>query len=152
MAVLSSTSPGQLSKYVIATVESINSGRVSTATKTYTLKKGTQNDQAVKAFLQLGMGGSSTQKQALDIVLQPTDSRISEIRIGSLNKPNIKYNLGDMAEGVVGAAICARFIYKNRTITSKQVYGVLRSMGAPTNYLVKKVSKLRRRLSLLMQT
>ena len=55
MAVLSSTSPGQLSKYVIATVESINSGRVSTATKTYTLKKGTQNDQAVKAFLQLGI-------------------------------------------------------------------------------------------------
>ena len=72
MAVLSSTSPGQLSKYVIATVESINSGRVSTATKTYTLKKGTQNDQAVKTFLQLGMGGSSTQKQALDGIIFKT--------------------------------------------------------------------------------
>ena len=138
MAVLSSTSPGQLSKYVIPTVESINSGRVSTATKTYTLKKSTQNEEAVKAFLQLGMGGSRTQKDALNIVLQTTDSRNTEIRIGSLNKPNIKYNLGDMAEGVVGAAICARFIYKNRNITARQVYGVLRSMGAPTNYPGKK--------------
>ena len=117
MAVLSGKSPGQLSKYVIPTVESINSGRVSTATKTYTLKKGPENEEAVKAFLQLGMGGSSsTQKDALNIVLQTTDSRNTEIRIGSLNKPNIKYNLGDMAEGVVGAAICARFIYKNRNI------------------------------------
>ena len=70
MAVLSTTSPGQLGKYVIPTVEAINSGRVSTASKTYTLKKGTENDEAVKAFLQLGMGGSSTQQQALDIVLQ----------------------------------------------------------------------------------
>ena len=138
MAVLSSTSPGQLSKYVIPTVESINSGRVSTATKTYTLKKSTQNEEAVKAFLQLGMGGSRTQKDALNIVLETTDSRNTEIRIGSLNKPNIKYNLGDMAEGVVGAAICARFIYKNRNITARQVYGVLRSMGAPTNYPGKK--------------
>ena len=138
MAVLSSTSPGQLSKYVIPTVESINSGRVSTATKTYTLKKSPENEEAVKAFLQLGMGGSRTQKDALNIVLQTTDSRNTEIRIGSLNKPNIKYNLGDMAEGVVGAAICARFIYKNRNITARQVYGVLRSMGAPTNYPGKK--------------
>ena len=55
MAVLSSTSPGQLGKYVIATVESINSGKVSTATKTYTLKKSTQNTDAVKQFLELGM-------------------------------------------------------------------------------------------------
>ena len=138
MAVLSSTSPGQLSKYVIPTVEAISSGRVSTATRTYTLKNNTQNDQAVKAFLQLGMGGSSTQKDALSIMLQTTDNRNPEIRIGSLNKPNIKYNLGDMAEGVVGAAIAARFIYKNRSITSRQVYGVLRSLGTPTNYPGKK--------------
>ena len=140
MAVLSTTSPGQLGKYVIPTVEAINSGRVSTASKTYTLKKGTENDEAVKAFLQLGMGGSSTQQQALDIVLQTTDSRNTEIRIGSLNKPNIKYNLGDMAEGVVGAAICARFIYKNRDISARQVYGVLRALEkeGPTNYPGKK--------------
>ena len=140
MAVLSKTTPGQLSKYVIPTVEAINSGRVSTASKTYTLKKGTENDEAVKAFLQLGMGGSSTQQQALDIVLQTTDSRNTEIKIGSLTKPNIKYNLGDMAEGVVGAAICARFIYKNRDISARQVYGVLRALEkeGPTNYPGKK--------------
>ena len=144
MAVLSSTSPGQLSKYVIPTVESINSGRVSTATKTYTLKKSTQNTDAVKQFLELGMGGSSTQKEALNIMLLTTDSKTKQIKIGSLNKPNIKYNLGDMAEGVVGAAICARFMYKNRSITSRHVYGILRSLGTPTNYPGKKGKQVER--------
>ena len=144
MAVLSSTSPGQLGKYVIATVESINSGKVSTATKTYTLKKSTQNTDAVKQFLELGMGGSSTQKEALNIMLLTTDSKTKQIKIGSLNKPNIKYNLGDMAEGVVGAAICARFMYKNRSITSRHVYGILRSLGTPTNYPGKKGKQVER--------
>lgn len=138
MAVLSSTSPGQLGKYVIATVDAINSGTVSTATKTYKLKKDKQNTDAVKKFLELGMGGSSTQKEALNIMLLTTDSKTKQIKIGSLNKPNIKYNLGDMAEGVVGAAICARFMFKNRNITHRNVYGVLRSLGTPTNYPGKK--------------
>ena len=95
----SSTSPGQLGKYVIATVESINSAKVSTATKTYTLKKSTQNTDAVKQFLELGMGGSSTQKEALNIMLLTTDSKTKQIKIGSLNKPNIKYNLGAYGGG-----------------------------------------------------
>lgn len=140
MAVLSSTSPGQLGKYVIATVDAINSGTVSTATKTYKLKKDKQNTDAAKKFLELGMGGSSTQKEALNIMLLTTDTKTKQIKIGSLNKPNIKYNLGDMAEGVVGAAIAARFIYKNRSITHRNVYGVLRALAkkGPTNYPGKK--------------
>lgn len=144
MAVLSSTSPGQLGKYVIATIEAINSGRVSTATKSYSLKKNKQNTDAVAQFLELGMGGSATQKEALDIKLSTTDSRTKEIKIGSLNKPNIRYNLGDMAEGVVGAAICARFMFKNRNITHRNVYGVLRSLGTPTNYPGKKGKQVER--------
>jgi len=140
MAVLSSTSPGQLGKYVIATLDAINSGTVSTATKTYTLKKDKQNTDAAKKFLELGMGGSSTQKEALNIMLLTTDTKTKQIKIGSINKPNIKYNLGDMAEGVVGAAIAARFIYKNRNITHRNVYGVLRALAkkGPTNYPGKK--------------
>lgn len=140
MATLYSTSPGQLGKYVISTIESINSGTVSTATKTYKLKNDKQNTDAVKKFLELGMGGSSTQKEALNIMLLTTDTKTKQIKIGSLNKPNIKYNLGDMAEGVVGAAIAARFIYKNRSITHRQVYGVLRALAkkGSTNYPGKK--------------
>ena len=140
MAVLKSTSPGQLGKYVVPTIEIIKSGSVSTATKTYTLKKGEFNDDAIKKFAELGMKGSSFQKDALLIPLETTDSKKKYIDIGSLNKPNVRYNLGDMAEGVVGAAITARFIYKNKNVNAQLVYGVLSSLAksGPTNYPGKK--------------
>lgn len=140
MAVLRSTSPGQLGKYVIPTIESINSGSVTTATKTYTLKRTKFNEDAVKKFADIAMKGASFQKDALDIPLETTDPKQKYITIGSLNKPNIKYNLGDMSEGVVGAAITARFIFKNRNITSQNVYGVLRSLAksGTNNYPGKK--------------
>lgn len=140
MAILRSTSPGQLGKYVVPTIDIINSGTVSTASKTYRLAKSKFNQDAVKKFAELGMRGAPSQKDALDIPLETTDPKTKIITIGSLNKPNVKYNLGDMAEGVVGAAITARFIYKNRNINSQLVYGVLRSLAksGTTNYPGKK--------------
>lgn len=146
MAVLRSTSPGQLGKYVIPTVEIINSGFVNTASKSYRLTKSKFNQDAIKKFSELGMKGSSFQDAALNIPLETTDPKKKFIEIGSLNKPNVKYNLGDMAEGVVGAAITARFIYKNRDINSKLVYGVLRSLAksGTTNYPGKKGKQVER--------
>jgi len=146
MAVLRSTSPGQLGKYVVPTIEIINSGSVSTASKIYTLKKSKFNEDAIKKFAELGVKGSSFQKEALDIPLETTDSKVKIITIGSLNKPNVKYNLGDMAEGVVGAAITARFIYKNRNINAQLVYGVLRALAksGTTNYPGKKGKQVER--------
>lgn len=146
MAVLKSTSPGQLGKYVVPTVEIINSGSVSTATKTYKLTKTKFNQDAVKRFAELGMRGSSFQKEALTVPLETTDPKKKYIEIGSLNKPNIKYNLGDMAEGVVGAAITARFIYKNRNINAQIVYGVLSALAKSgvTNYPGKKGKQVER--------
>lgn len=129
MAVLSSTSPGQLGKYVLPTIEMIKTGTVSTATKTFKLTKGKFNEEAIKKFAELGMKGASFQSDALKVPLETTDPKNKQITIGRLNKPNIKYNLGDMAEGVVGAAITARFIYKNRSINSQLVYGVLRTLA-----------------------
>lgn len=146
MAVLRSTSPGQLGKYVVPTIEIINSGSVSTASKTYKLKKSKFNEDAIKKFAELGVKGTSFQKEALDIPLETTDTKVKTITIGSLNKPNVKYNLGDMAEGVVGAAITARFIYKNRNINSRLVFGVLRSLAksGTTNYPGKKGKQVER--------
>jgi hypothetical protein len=146
MAVLKSTSPGQLGKYVIPTIEIIKSGSVSTASKTYKLTKGKFNQDAIKKFSELGMKGTSFQEEALNIPLETTDPKNKFIKIGSLNKPNVKYNLGDMAEGVVGAAITARFIYKNKNINSQLVYGVLRALAKSgmTNYPGKKGKQVER--------
>lgn len=146
MAVLKNTSPGQLGKYVIPTIEIINTGSVSTSSKTYNLTKGKFNQDAIKKFSELGMKGTSFQEESLNIPLETTDPKNKFIKIGSLNKPNVKYNLGDMAEGVVGAAITARFIYKNKSINAQLVYGVLRALAKSgiTNYPGKKGKQVER--------
>jgi len=143
MAVLSSTSPGQLGKYVIPTVQKLNDamkrrtnlGRGSG--KSYAIKNTPANVAAIKEFSRIGSSPKS-QKEALAISLQTTDTKVPTITIGSIDKPNIKYNLGDMSEAVVGAAIAARFIYKNRSITAANVYGVLYGMPPASNYPGKK--------------
>lgn len=143
MAILNSTSPGQLGKYVIPTVQKLNTsmkkgtplGRGSA--RSYRIKNNQTNINAINEFSRLG-SDPKQQKAALSIPLETTDSKVTTISIGSIDKPNIKYNLGDMSEGVVGAAIAARFIYKDRNITFRNVYGILRSMPAPTNYPGKK--------------
>ena len=143
MAVLSSTSPGQLGKYVIPTVQKLNDamkrrtslGRGSG--KSYTIKNTPANVASINEFSRIG-SSPKAQKQALAITLQTTDTKVPTITIGSIDKPNIKYNLGDMSEAVVGAAIGARFIYKNRNITPANVYGVLYGMPPASNYPGKK--------------
>ena len=143
MAVLSSTSPGQLGKYVVPTVQNLNTAMQTGkpvsrgSSKSYRIKNNQNNINAIKEFSRIG-SEARLQKQALSIQLETTDAKITMISIGSIDKPNIKYNLGDMAEGVVGAAIAARFIYKDRPIRDANVYGVLYSMPAPSNYPGKK--------------
>jgi hypothetical protein len=143
MAVLSSTSPGQLGKYVIPTVQKLNDAMKRRAAigrgsgKSYTIKNTPANVASINEFSRIG-SQPKTQKQALAITLETTDSKVPTITIGSIDKPNIKYNLGDMSEAVVGAAIAARFIYKNRSITTANVYGVLYGMPPASNYPGKK--------------
>lgn len=143
MAVLSSTSPGQLGKYVIPTVEKLNSAMkkgtsVSRgSSKSVTLKNNQNNINVLKEFSRIG-SDPRQQKMALQLLLEVTDTKQKAVSIGSIDKPNIKYNLGDMSEGIVGAAIAARFIYKDRNIRPANVYGVLYGMGAPKNYPGKK--------------
>ena len=143
MAVLSSTSPGQLGKYIIPTVEKLNTAMKKQTSlsrgsaRSYRIKNNPNNVRAISEFARLG-GNPKTQKQALALELETTDTKQTTIKIGSIDKPNIKYNLGDMAEGVVGAAIAARFMFKNRDINYRNVYGVLYGMPPPSNYPGKK--------------
>lgn len=143
MAVLNSTSPGQLPKYVIPTVQKLDLAMkkgtpVSRGSgKSVRLKNNAQNVATLKEFSRIG-SDPKQQKMALSLQLETVDTKTKTIAIGSVDKPNIKYNLGDMSEGVVGAAIAARFIYKNRNITAQQVYGVIKAMPPASNYPGKK--------------
>ena len=157
MAVLSSTSPGQLGKYVLPTVEKLNTAMKSQTAvsrgsgKSYKIKNNQNNINAIKEFGRLG-SSAKDQKLALSLQLETTDNKTKTITIGSIDKPNIKYNLGDMAEGVVGAAICARFIYKNQNVNAAHVFGVLYGMPEPTNYPGKKGKYTERTVKSLNRT
>jgi hypothetical protein len=56
--------------------------------------------------------------------------------MGSLDKPKEAGNRGDIAEGILGAAIAARFINKNKNIDTSKVKAVLRDLG-PTASKIK---------------
>ena len=143
MAILNSTSPGQLGKYVVPTVERLNLAMKKQTSlsrggsKSYRIKNSPANIAAINEFSRIG-SDPKQQKVALSIQLETTDSKVKTISIGSIDKPNIKYNLGDMSEGAVGAAIAARFMFKNRSITAANVFGVLYGMPTPSNYPGKK--------------
>lgn len=130
MAVLNSTSPGQLGKYVLPTLEMLEDAMrrgtpVGRGTRpSMILKKTPANVSALQEWGNIG-STATRQKDALAIPLEVTSTKQKVITIGSIDKPNVNINFGDMAEAIVGAAICARFIYKNRNITTAQVFGVL---------------------------
>ena len=141
MAILRSTSPGQLGKYVVPLVEmlneSMNSGTaLKGGTKTFVLKKTRENTAALKKFQQLANGGAKTQKQALDVILEVKDTKQGTVTVGQLDKPKGNLNFGDMSEGVVACAIAARFSHKNRDITNADVFAVIRGLAKkpPSNY------------------
>lgn len=149
MAILNSTSPGQLPKYVLPTVQKLNDAMKRRSplsrgsAKSYAIKNNPANVAAINEFSRIG-SNPKMQKDALAIPLETTDTKVKAITIGSIDKPNIKYNLGDMSEGCLGAAITARFIYKDRSITERNVYGVLYGMPQPTSYPGKKGKQTRK--------
>ena len=97
MAVLNSTSPGQLSKYVIPTVQKLDIAMkkgtsVSRgSSKSQRLKNNAANANALKEFARIG-SDPRQQKEALKIPLEVMDTKQGFITIGSVDKPNIKFH------------------------------------------------------------
>jgi hypothetical protein len=131
MASLSTTSQGQLAKYTSGIKEVIESSmknrtQVKAGTKTYTVDNTPQNKAILKEYITLA-GNSYTEKEAK--ALRLTASGNATFSIGSLDKPKEAGNRGDIAEGILGAAIAARFINKNQDIDTAKIKAVLRDLG-----------------------
>lgn len=147
MSALRTTTSGQLAKYVGATVETISNSMIkgsmvhrsgSSPSSVFVLNNN-ENKSVVEQFIKLGSSGKvSLERQAYELQLFCKDNKV--ITIGSIDKPNVKANLGDVAEGVFAAAIACRFVYKNERITSSQVYAMLSSLrvSGTTRYPGKK--------------
>jgi hypothetical protein len=138
MASLSTTSKGHLAKYSSGIKEVIELSmkkrtQVKAGTKSYTVDNTPENKSTLEEYVDLA-GNSSTEKQALALKL--TASGNATFSIGSLDKPKEAGNRGDIAEGILGAAIAARFINKNKNIDVAKVKAVLRDLG-PTATKIK---------------
>jgi hypothetical protein len=138
MASLSTTSKGHLAKYSSGIKEVIELSmrkrtQVKAGIKSYTVDNTPANKSTLEEYVDLA-GNSSTEKQALALKL--TASGNVTFSIGSLDKPKETGNRGDIAEGILGAAIAARFINKNKNIDTAKVKAVLRDLG-PTATKIK---------------
>jgi hypothetical protein len=127
---LQETSAGGLAKYsssVKAIIEESMKKRtqVKSGSKSYTVDNTPQNIKTLAEFVKLA-GVKFTEAQAYELTLTASGTSFP---IGMLDKPNDKGNKGDIAEGILGAAIAARFIHKNTEINIAKVKDVLRSLG-----------------------
>lgn len=132
MATLSTTSPGGMAKYAAPLVDAVtDSMRTGTplgaAGEQVVIRNISANIEVLNSWLKLAKS-RSTEKEAIQLEL--ITSRNEKIKIGKLDKPKkgAGGNRGDIAEGIVGAAITARFINKNRPIDRADVHHVIKMM------------------------
>lgn len=138
MAALNTTTGGGLAKYVGATVETLSGSmtrgtpvpRTGFSPSSVRIKNTPENRAAIDQFAALASTGRvANERLSYEIELECVGLNRT-ITIGSVDKPNVRANMGDVAEGVFAAAVGARFLYKNQTITYSQVSSVLRQLSA----------------------
>lgn len=137
MAVLRTTGSGRLSKYTSSLLgvitDSMSSGSkltftTSGKTATYAIKKTPANKQALDDYVRLA-AAAATEPKAKAITLETTTG--VQVPIGNLEKKHVKpdaFNRGDVSEGLLAAAIAARFVNKNKTITKQDAINILREL------------------------
>ena len=138
MASLNTTTGGGLAKYVGATVETLTGSmtrgtpvsRTGFSPSSVRIQNTPENRAAIDQFAALASTGRvANERLSYEIELECVGLNRT-ITIGSVDKPNVRANMGDVAEGVFAAAVGARFLYKNQTITYSQVSSVLRQLSA----------------------
>jgi hypothetical protein len=96
-------------------------------TKNGVPKNNNKNKETLKLYASFSVSPEK-EKQALLLTIECVSGE--EFSIGELEKPKSSGNKGDVAEGILGAAITARFINKNNNISKEDVKRVLSSLGS----------------------
>lgn len=142
MAVIATTGTGRLSKYTSSLLgvfeDSMINGTMlefttSNKTKKYVIKDSVDNKTTIEKYTKLS-STQSTESKAKNLFLESKDGHM--VRIGNLEKKHVKadsFNRGDVSEGLLAAAITARFTNKNRNIDSQDVIKVLKSLKSTDN-------------------
>ena len=148
MAQLKGTTHGLMGKYVIPIVEMVEHSMTTNSVidigivpKQVRIRNNRANLKAIEKFKKLAPHGT-TQQEAVDLLLgvKQNPSGLVAIQFGVIEKPSDHWTKGDVAEGVIAAAIGARFAYKGRPIREQNVYGIIRKLAQkpPKNYPTKK--------------
>jgi hypothetical protein len=133
MAKLRTTSPGQLGKYIAGILQEFDVSMKDkklmqwNTSKVY-IKDTKKNKEAIELFAKLAKRKiDEPEAYSVELETGPINKMCS---IGSFEKPKVdaKGNRGDIAEGIFGAAITARFLHKNTDINKRQVKDVLSSL------------------------
>ena len=131
MAALKGTTKGNLGKYTEALVEQLEDSMsrgsyVNAMKKAYKIKNTKQNRNTIKEFVSLAhKTGGTGDEDAIALTLETTTPK-KPVKMGDINKPFSKPKRGDLGEGVIAAAICARFVNKNENVNPARVYAVLK--------------------------
>lgn len=142
MAQLRTTSKGQLVKYsagLVAVVTNSMKDKITlkVGAKSFVVANTKENSKTLDQYVSLA-GNPSSEKEAVSLVLKSVTDEF--FPIGNLEKPKDTGNKGDIAEGIIGAAITARFINKNRDITKEDVKKVIKSLGSTVSKIKQVVS------------
>lgn len=142
MAQLRTTSKGQLVKYsagLVAVVTNSMKDKITlkVGAKSFVVANTKENSKTLDQYVSLASNPSS-EKEAVSLVLKSVTNEF--FPIGNLEKPKDTGNKGDIAEGIIGAAITARFINKNRDITKEDVKKVIKSLGSTVSKIKQVVS------------
>lgn len=132
MATLSTTSPGGMAKYAAPLIDAVtDSMRTGTPLgaggQQVVIRNVAENIETLNLWLKLATN-RSTEREAIQLEL--VTARNDKIKIARLDKPKkgAGGNRGDIAEGILGAAIAARFINKNRPIERRDIHEVIKRM------------------------
>ena len=92
-----------------------------------TLKKTARNEKAIQTWLE-----GANWKNVTELVVDIDDKDIKEVSLGDVVKdqvkPGAKFNRGNVSEGILAAAIAARFVSKLGTVTPEHVNNILKKM------------------------
>lgn len=141
------TTTSNFGKYTAALVEQLNASmskgtKITVGKKNYVIEDTKQNKESIKEYVKLS-SDDSNKKKAFAILLTTKNDR--PIAIGSIDKPKVQGsigNKGDMAEGMLGAAMAARFLNKTKKITEDDVLKMLNQLkGSKTKKTLTKKSE-----------
>ena len=116
-----------IKKYVNSVIELFTSGDFKIGVKPD--KVSSVDKKALEEFKSLGE--KNKKKEACLVPFNANNNKM--YTFGQILKPVISANMGDVAEGVLAAAIACRFINKNSTVTKSDVNSLIQGLPTPTD-------------------